>query len=297
MTELKGWACWGLMVVFLAGCQSTTHSKTTSPSEGSPLLGLNDRPQTRIWEDWTARPAVVVPPGWVDDVVAFDYWQIDDSDVVEEVWSTLATMLDTVRRTAEERRVGQTATALLEALEAGPPDVHVDVTFVVVPTDPLWEGFVLRMARRVEDRGTSAVAIALLRPADGGPAPRRIKLWAQPGFEEPTPFVMELNGTKGSDWSFSISSDRDGGGDQTALQARRSDTGEQAKLIAHVAEEQIWSRLTGAAYAGAATRADQQRALPEPLESALGLETRDRRISELPSNSAFTPRMETFDPP
>lgn len=278
---------YALIVLFVFGASAcaTTQSSPADASD-SRMLGLGDEPQRPIWEGWTPAPAPSLSVETREPLEAFDFWHIDDPAYVESAWATLSTLLDSVRRHTADDGMRQGATLMLEALE---PDrgneLRVDATFYVTERR---EGVAVRFSR-VFDSGGSASVVALLdRRADGGTDPDRIRVFASPGFEQPSGFEVAL-AKNGQDWGSTL---------RRSKAATPAATGvvREAPLYADVLAAQLWEPLTGNAYADGDLQAGAPGEVIGPFLPALGLDVGDRQIERVFTNSVFTPRMDGFAP-
>ncbi len=278
---------YALIVIFLCGASAcaTTQSAPADASD-SKMLGLGDEPQRPIWEGWTPSPAPALSAETREPLEAFDYWRLDDPAYVESAWATLSTLLDSVRRHTADDGMRQGATLMLEALEPDrDTDLRVDATFYVTERR---EGVAVRFSR-VFDSGGSASVVALLdRGADGGTDPDRIRVFASPGFAQPSGFEVALT-KDGQDWGSSL---------RRSQAENRSATGviREAQLYANVLAAQVWGPLTGNAYAGGDLQGGAPGEAIGPFLPALGLDVGDRQIERVFTNSVFTPRMDDFAP-
>lgn len=279
-THLILWALMGLV-----GC-ATPASGPVDTSD-SQMLGLGEAPARPVWEDW--EPARVQPLSdqLLEPMAAFDYWQLDDPEFVEMAWAPVSTLLDSVRRQSTDEAVRDSATLMLEALEPGEGSrVLVDATFYVTERR---EGVAVRFLWDDDGGGSAAVVVLLDRSAEGPTRPDRIRLFASPGYQQPSPFVVQLV-RDSAGWAATL--------DAEAAEATRSLAGEsdESGLYADVLTTQLWAPLTGTDYASASRRTDDPQPVPSPFREALGLEVGDRDIDRVFTNSVFTPRMDGFSP-
>lgn len=290
-----------------AGCASSGSS-----GHGAGLMGLDSQPAQAVWADWTpvARgEAGLLPGAFVDQVVAFDYWQIDTGEYEEDAWSGTASILDYLRRESNNGGAlspGQraTATLLLQALDGAKEDAgarRMDVTFVVsLDPDAAQEGLIVRFYAPLTDKcATPGLAIYLGRVEGQTDGFERALLWASPGFEQAEAFTIALHrlpasagaASDGARWS---AVQYDGIVAPEAPSADAAAEGESLDGVADLAEaifrRQLWAPLTGTHYIEATELADTERALPAGIKPALGLTLRERQIEEIYRDTVFIPR-------
>jgi hypothetical protein len=282
-----------LLLALLPACA------TSSASGGnSGLMGLDDEPATAVWEDWTAEPAQgLVPQAFVDDVVAFDYWQIGDDAFVSQGWTGVSALLDYVRREGLAEAQDNTVTLLLQALDSRqPPDkTMMDVTYVVSLDQNLQptEGLVVRVYAPLTDRGvTPGAAIYLSRIAGSGAGFDQAILWAVPAFEQARAFTLTIEKTDAG-WSAHRVGAAVYPADEAALQATKTRSLDGAnELIREIFSTRFWDPLTRVGFVEAKEAATEEMALPTGIEPALGLEVRERQLEEIYADTVFPPRVE-----
>ncbi len=273
-----------LLTLLLTACSTTSNS-----TGDSSLMGLEDGPAKAVWADWSpSEKADVVPEMFVEQVVAFDYWQIESDETREQAWTGVSALLDYLRRESLSEGQADTATALLQALDSD--QARMDVTYVVaLDADRPAEGLVVRVFRELDDAGAvPAVAIYLERREDAGAGYEDAVMWSSAGFEEAEPFTLALGRADGA-WSAQLID----GVAYPVSEPTDAPLDEAAQLAANIFERRFWQPFTGASFVEATPRAEDQRALPAPLEPALGLEVRDRQIEEVYRDTVFPPRMDT----
>jgi hypothetical protein len=277
-----------LLTLLLTACASAP-----TPTGSSNLMGLDDSQVEAAWAQWTPAPHSGVPQGFVDEVVAFDYWQIDSAEVVDEAWSGMSALLDYLRRDGLDDAQRDTVTALLQALDSD--RAIMDVTFVVsLDADRAAEGLVVRIYRRLEETSedepgaTASVAVYLERPEQPSAGFERAVMWAAAGFEQPRPFTVSLERADG-DWSVRKFDD--------ALYPTPADDATSidgaAELASDIFERAFWTPFVGPAFVEAIPRAEDEAPTPAPIEPALGLELRERQLEEVYRDTVFPPRMDT----
>lgn len=277
-----------LLTLFLTACASTP-----SPTGSSDLMGLDDPQVEAAWAKWTPAPHDAVPQGFVDEVVAFDYWQIDSKEVVDEAWSGVSALLDYLRRDGLDDAQRDTVTALLQALDSD--EAIMDVTFLVsLDADRAAEGLVVRIYRRLEETAedepaaTASVAVYLERPEQPSAGFERAVMWATAGFDEPRPFTVSLERADGQ-WGVRKFDD--------AVYPTPADQGSSiegaAELAPDIFERAFWTPFVGSAFVEAIPRAEDHAPTPLPIEPALGLELRERQLEEVYRDTVFPPRMDT----
>lgn len=278
-----------LTVLLLPAC--ATSGGDTNGNSG--LMGLGDEPVRAAWEDWTPKPAAgIAPQAFVDTVVAFDYWQVDDENFIEESWAGVSGVLDFVRREGLPEAQENTATLLLQALDSRQSDqqTRMDVTYVVsLDQENPSEGMVVRLyAPLAEPNVAPGVAIYLSRDS-GSPAEgfERAVIWAAPDFEEAQGFTVGLEEVDTS-WVAAK-----GNGVVFPVGESRSDslTG-AAGLAREILTKRFWEPLTGAGFVEAKQSALEARELPSSISPALGLEVRERQLEEVYKDTVFPPRAE-----
>lgn len=291
------------LVLLLGGCASSGSGAGASGG----LMGLDDGPQEPVWAGWQVDPAAseLLPSAFVDEVVAFDYWQIEDTAFRERAWTGAASLLDYLRRDAGEggalkERQARTATLLLQAFEGrqgdnSEPSGQMDVTYVV-SLDPAqeMEGVVVRFYAHIDSKDvTPALGIFLGRIADAGESFERAFLWTRPGFEEAEAFTMQLEraADEQAGWGARLERGQTWGAQDS--EAPAPELGEVAELTATIFEQDFWGPLTGPDYVEAAPRADQEIELPGDIEPAIGLPVRERQIEEIYRDTVFVPRVDT----
>lgn len=259
----------------------------------SGLMGLGDEPATAVWEDWDAKPADgIAPKAFADTVVAFDYWQVDDEDFIEESWAGVSGVLDFVRREGLPEAQENTATLLLQALDRRQSDepTRMDVTYVVsLDQENPSEGLVVRLYAPISDKGvTPGVAIYLSRDS-GSPAEgfERATIWAAPNFAQAEGFTVALEETDAG-W---VAAKDDGVVYPVGESKSESLTG-AAGLAREILTKRFWQPLTGAGFVEAKQSATEEREIPSGIERALGLEVRERQLEEVYRDTVFPPRAE-----
>ncbi|AWV89893.1 hypothetical protein [Bradymonas sediminis] len=295
-----------LLVGAAAGCASGG-----SQGNGGGLMGLDSQSAQAIWADWTpvARgDQGLLPDAFVDEVVAFDYWQIDAAEFEEDAWSGAASVLDYLRREASDgsglnAKQRATATLLLQALDGGAGEANaigarrMDVTFVVsLDPDRAEEGMIVRFYAPLTDKGaTPGLAIYMGRVEGESGGFERALVWARPGFEQAEAFTVALNQAPASadadGWSArqydGIVAPRDSAnGEMTQGDSLE----EVAGLAEAIFKSQFWTPFSGSNYVEAKSVADQERALPDDIKPALGLTLRERQIEEIYRDTVFIPR-------
>lgn len=287
-----------LLIASAVGCASSG-----SQGGGAGLMGLDSQPAGPIWADWTpvARGGQgLLPEAFIDEVVAFDYWQIDATEHEEDAWSGAASILDYLRRESSNgaglnAKQRATATLLLQALDGADRDSgarRMDVTFVVsLDPEKTEEGLIVRFYAPLADKGaTPGLAVYLGRVEGGSGGFERALVWARPGFEQAEAFTIALNkapsSADGSGWSAhqfdGIVAPRDSS-ESVSLE-------EVADLAEAIFKRQFWTPLTGVNYVEATDLADEESALPEDIKPALGLTLRERQIEEIYRDTVFIPR-------
>ena len=283
----------------LTGCASATPERTaetTGRTSDGALLKLHEEPYRPVWADWTpAGPTQATPEGLEGAVRAFDYWEVDDTRVIEEVWGAIFPVLDNLRGSVEADGRRQTLDLMLAAIEPGQRQeraTRMDLTFLVSAGDRPFEGFACRLYRPLDDGATPAVTLLLLRDPSGSERPGRIVLWAAPGFEEPAAMTADFR-RRAEGWSQRTS------GGLTLPDDSPAETYEElpdGKLIAGVLTNGVWKRFAGKAYLESPqSGARSERARPEGIAEALGLEVGDRSIDQVFSGTVFPPRAEVED--
>src|SRR5690554_6621704 len=273
------------LIAVAAGCASSG-----SQGDNADLMGLDSQPSEAIWTDWTpvARGEQgLLPEAFIDEVVAFDYWQIDAGEYEEDAWSGAASILDYLRRESSNggglnAKQRATATLILQALDGakeGAGARRMDVTFVVsLDPEKAEEGLIVRFYAPLSDKGATA-GLAIYRGRVEGQSGgfERALVWARPGFEQAEAFTIALNkapasadvSTDGARWSAhqfdGIVAPEDSVEDASAQ-------GESLEEVAGLAEaifkRQFWTPLTGNNYVEATELADTERALPEDIKPA-----------------------------
>ena len=292
-----------LLLGAAAGCASSG-----SQGNGAGLMGLDSQPSEAIWTDWTpvARGEQgLLPEAFIDEVVAFDYWQIDAGEYEEDAWSGAASILDYLRRESSNggglnAKQRATATLLLQALDGAKEDAgarRMDVTFVVsLDPEKAEEGLIVRFYAPLSDKGaTPGLAIYLGRVEGQSGGFERALVWARPGFEQAEAFTIALNkapaSAEGARWS---AHQFDGIVAPRGSSESDAPEGESLEEVAGLAEaifkRQFWTPLTGNDYVEATELADTERALPEDIKPAIGLTLRERQIEEIYRDTVFIPR-------
>lgn len=305
----SGWAWVALGALLLAGCAGTSGA----PAASGGLMRLEDAPAQAVWTDWTpaAHAPGLLPAAFVDQVVAFDYWQIDDAQFREQAWAGAASVLDYLRQEDAGKGVldpaqRPTATALLQAFDAaGAQGGQMDVTFVVsLHPEYAMEGLILRFyAHLPHQKVTPGLAIFLGRQEGDAAGFEGAVMWAQSGFEEAAPFTvaLERDHTTGDDGGWTAAR-YDGlvvpGDNDTPAAADAQTTPPQdalesaADLAGAIFQQNFWDPLVGAHYVEASIQADAPLALPPGVEPALGLTVRERQLEEILRDTLFVPRVE-----
>jgi hypothetical protein len=290
-----------ILLLILSAC-ATACATSNGTSGDSTLMGLDDRPAKAVWEDWTPEPNNqstdhLVPQVFIDQVVAFDYWQIGDDEFVNEGWTGVSAVLDYVRREGLSEAQDNTATLLLQALDSRQPPEKtlMDVTYVVSldQDEQLSEGLVVRVYAPLEDKGvTPGAAIYLGRDVGSAGGFDRAVVWAVPGFAEAEAFTVDLEKTDAG-WS----AHRVGGAvypaDEAALPDERVSSLDSAnELTREILTTRFWEPLTQVGYVEAKPMAEGETGLPPRLQPALGMELRERQLEEIYSDTVFPPRDE-----
>ncbi len=262
-------------------------------------MGLDDQPAHAVWRDWTAQPDTrLVPKSFVDQVVAFDYWQIGDEDFIEDAWAGASAVLDYARREGLSDEQEHTDTLLLEALDSrqGPGDKHMDVTYVVsLDQKKPVEGLVVRFFEELPDKHVAPGLSIYLGRAEGASGGfDRAVMWAVPRFKQAQAFTIALHKTdKG--W---VAHKFDGAAYPAEAGPEEASKNGSLKGVADLATSiftnKLWTPLTGANYVEAKPKAAEgkERALPKDVPAALGLEVRERQIEETYQDTVFPPRVE-----
>ena len=265
-------------------------SRTGRTSDGA-LLTLHDQDHGPVWGEWEPAEGRPVRPAELGGrVQAFDYWQVDDAEVVEEVWAALFPVLDAVRGDVDRRGRRNGFDLILEALEpaGGERGTRMDLTFLVSRSEEAkFEGFACRLYRRLDAGATPAVTVLFLRRPDAATTPGRIVVWTAPRFREAESVTAIFERVE-SQWSRRLMEglrfpdfDADEG----------ASGGESGRLAARVLTRAIWKRFAGRAYlesSQSGRRSEEPN--PEGVAEALGLEVVDRRIAQVYSNTEFPPR-------
>lgn len=286
----------GSLILPFAGC--ATSSAPSGSAEGSPttsdgaLLTLAGDSSGPSWQNWDPRTRERSTPERIGGVVrAFDYWEIDDGAVIDDIWSGLFPVLDGLRARSQSESQRKSAQLLLEAIEPDRGDraTRMDLTFLVSSSKAnRFEGFACRLYRRLSGVDvTPAVTILFLRDPGQRASPDEIWVWGAPGFAEPDPITAFYR--------------RDESGWKRAMVTGLSfpETGERpelsggraGKLVARVLTESIWNRFAGKAYLKSPNSgAKSDFANPNALPRALGLEVQDRSVRQVYSGTEFPPR-------
>src|SRR5690554_1549460 len=291
------------LIAVAAGCASSG-----SQGDNADLMGLDSQPSEAIWTDWTpvARGEQgLLPEAFIDEVVAFDYWQIDAGEYEEDAWSGAASILDYLRRESSNggglnAKQRATATLLLQTLDGAKEDAgarRMDVTFVVsLDPEKAEEGLIARFYAPLSDKGaTPGLAIYLGRVEGQSGGFERALVWARPEFEQAEAFTIALNkapaSAEGARWS---AHQFDGIVAPRGASLADAPEGESLEEVAGLAEaifkRQFWTPLTGNNYVEATELADTERALPEDIKPAIGLTLRERQIEEIYRDTVFIPR-------
>ncbi|QDG52706.1 hypothetical protein FIV42_18765 [Persicimonas caeni] len=278
-----------LLLLILPACATSSGSG----SGDSGLMGLGDEPAKAVWEDWTAKPAAgIAPEAFVDQMVAFDYWQVDDENFIEESWAGVSGVLDFVRREGLPEAQENTATLLLQALDSrqGDQQTSMDVTYVVsLDQQNPSEGLVVRLYSPIADKkATPGVAIYMGRDS-GSPAEGydRAVIWAAPDFEEAEGFTVALDRTDAG-WVAA----KDNGVVYPVGESKSDSLTGAAGLAREILTKRFWEPLTGVGFVEAKQSATEESELPADIERALGLEVRERQIEEVYKDTVFPPRAE-----
>lgn len=308
-------AWWGALwlvaatVAVASGCATQGESSAAGidgprTSDGALLTLESDR-DGPVWRDWKPSPRRDSMPGvFAETVRAFDYWQIRDEAVIEEVWSAVFPVLDTVRAGAGSSAQQESMQLFLEAIEPsgrGEP-TRMDLTFLVSSEgSERFEGFACRLYRRLDEEGvTPVVTVLLVREPEGGSTPSRIVVWAAPGFEEPDA-VTALFERRDSRWRQGIASGLslplgDDLGDEPGDNYPSTEEEAAGEVVAQVLTESIWKRFAGDAYLESPQSGSMaNEAGPEDVPRALGLEVEDRMIDQVYSDTKFPPRADLED--
>lgn len=306
-----------LWVAVAAGCASSG-GQGNAPG----LMGLDSLPAEAVWADWTpvARGEQgLLPQEFIDEVVAFDYWQIDAAPTEEDGWSGAASILDYLRRESSNgdglnAKQRATATLLLQALDGAEPGSATDTTATtdnapgkrqmdvsfVVSLDPekAEEGLIVRFYAPIAAKGaTPGLAIYLGRTEGQSSDFERAIIWARPGFEQAEAFTIALNKDDTSAGATSPgepawSAQQFDGIVAPRAAAQSGSLEDVAGLAESIFKRQFWALLTGAGYVEATARAAQEHALPDDIKPALGLTLRERQIEEIYRDTVFVPQAE-----
>lgn len=282
---------WGL-----AGC-ATSSSQTESPvsspttSDGE-LLTLAEQDRGPVWRDWEPEGGgSATPASFGGAVRAFDYWEVEDPAVIEEVWSALFPVLDGLRARSGSESQRQSVQLLLEAIEPGRAEksTRMDLTFLVSSRESdQFEGLACRLYRRLSDaEATPIVTVLLLRDPDRASSPGEIWVWGSPGFEEPDS-ITALFSRDRSEWRQALVSGISfpEAGDRPALKG-----GESGEVTARLLTDSIWNRFAGDAYLNSPqSGATSERPRPDRVPRALGLPVEDRTVEQVYSDTEFPPR-------
>ena len=276
-----------IWVVLLGAAGCATPPAGPVDTSDSEMLGLQEGPARPVWEDWEPVQVAALPDEILEPMAAFDYWQLDDPDFVELAWAPVSTLLDSVRRLSDDEAVQNSATLMLESLEPGDGSgVLVDATFYVTEDR---EGVAIRFLRENEGGGSASVVVLLDRGATGATSPNRIRLFASPGYAQPSAFSVIL-ARNSAGWGATLYPGYLPKADTSGPEI------DQADLYADVLTAQLWTPLTGTDYASATRRSDDPQPIPSTFRRALGLDVDDRDIARVFTNSVFTPRMDDFSP-
>jgi len=289
-------AAWGA-----AGCATSsadTESPMSSPttSDGE-LLTLAEGDRGPVWRDWDPDDgSSATPTNFGGAVRAFDYWEVADPAVVEEVWSALFPVLDGLRARSGSEAQRESMQLLLEAIEPGRPDesTRMDLTFLVSSREAdRFEGLACRLYRRLSGPDVvPVVTVVMLRDPERASSPSEIWVWGSPGFEEPAA-VTALFSRERSEWRQTLVSglsfpDVE---DRPALEG-----GESGAVIARLLTDAIWDRFAGDAYLKSPqSGSTSERARPERVSRALGLRVEDRTVQQVYSDTEFPPRADLED--
>ena len=270
--------------------------RTQGRTADGALLKLEQERDKPIWKDWKPDPGHRAAPSDLDDSVrAFDYWQVDDAEVVEEIWTAIFPVIDTVRAQASVSERRKSLDLMLEVIEPGQTEgqTRMDLTFLVSSSESSpYEGVACRFYRRLEAGVTPAITVVLLRRPDEASTPGRIVVWAAPRFDEPEPLTALFDRTSDR-WHQSLSSGLHLPSDDQAQKGVEHETG---RLAARLLTDAIWNRFAGRAYLESPQSGlESDRAHPEDIEDALGLDVTDRDISQVYSHTEFPPRADLDD--
>ena len=266
-------------------------------SDGA-LMKLRSEPEGPVWRDWQPAPeASVVPEDLERSARAFDYWRVDDDQLIEQVWGAVFPVVDSVRSAIGDGERRETLDLMLEAIEPGTREqpTGMDLTFLVSKDGgAAYEGVACRLFRRLDVGATPVLTVLMLRRSDQAPTPTRIIVWAAPGFREPPPMTASYrrDGEGRQRWRRRVI----GGLAFTAEAAEGGADDEAAPLAAELLTREIWERFAGRAY----LQSDQSEEVAQGdrtagPEAALGLEVTRRAVEQVYSDTEFPPRVEFDD--
>jgi len=286
--------------VVQVGC--ATHGEAGGDS-GAPttsdgaLLTLVDDESGPIWRDW--KPGTGSrsrPEALGSSLRAFDYWEIGDAGMIDEIWSALFPVLDGMRARSESEGRRKSVQLLLEAIEPGrgSRSTRMDVTFLVSSreSEPR-EGFACRLYRRLPEASvTPAVTILFFRDPRDASSPGRIWIWGAPGFAE-TEALTATYRREGDDWKGVVVS---GLAYRQLGEGAKWTSSRSGRLAARVLTDALWNRFAGDAYLESPqSGAESDRSRPEGIARALGLEMRARTVDQVYSGTEFPPRADLED--
>ena len=271
-----------------SACQRAL-SPERAQSERAAERPLDERPlwQQRASAELDAEE-IELPAG----SFAFDHATLHVDRRVEPLWFTIHTLLGwcAARAAGERAQLGYLAlmAELEPAVEAAHP-AQMELTYVVIPgaAEAAREGLVIRMWRQLEEARRPTLTLLLWSRSEG--ALEGVALWTHPdveGASSSVAFSPEAIATLPGTRSLKELDE--------ALKTPSQREALKAPLLSLLATS-IWAPLSGAGYVESPILdgpGDEVSARHAGLQPALGLERRERLIEEVPSESAFLPRLD-----